>query len=174
METINRNLLSATLRKAMTEEHLWSHNAAKLLNLNPAYVSMMLNPNSFEKAGITAWKRIEDWSNTNDKLCNYKFPISEPVWKPKEKAEAKDYNIQASRNEKKVNGKKPATDLGGITSKKIEVKYEDIDKFPEKNQPANELIVGELRESANETTRIKVALDIEINLVVNGQRVCLS
>ena len=200
METINKNLLSAALRKAMTDEHMWSHDAAKLLNINPIYVSMMLNSNSFDKAGSTAWKRIEDWFNTNDTLANFKFPEGEAIWKPKEKADSIDYNIQSPKSKKKIKdnvvskGKeiisetnKPdqpstpeKTDRGKTTDDKLQKDYlelkskcsglelqialKDKEISNLKELPSAELI-------CTEPLRQKVAIDIEINLVVNGNRI---
>jgi hypothetical protein len=221
METLRKKELSGALRKAMTEEHLWSHDTVKLLNINPQYVSMMLNPNSFDKAGSTAWVRIEDWFKTNDTLANYKFPDGEEIWKPKEKAESKDFNIQSPKKEK-LNGKKVATAPGkgtklesendtlmeafkkGDISDLIYIRQleEERNTLLKKNSElinsvnvlesyntdlnsANKELANKIKinsrelkvescEQTNETIRIKVALDIEINLVVNGQRVCLN
>jgi hypothetical protein len=129
---------------------------------------MMLNPNSFEKAGITAWKRIEDWSNTNDKLCNYKFPISEPVWKPKEKAEAKDYNIQAPKKEK-LNGKMISTALGKGVRLKTETKPVLQETYKKLDLDFSSLEPSKLIEENTELER-RIDLLTENNYVLSSER----
>jgi hypothetical protein len=209
METSTKKELSDALKYALKDEHLWTHQAATLLNLNPQYISMMLNPNSFDKCGITVWSRVEDWFKTKDSLSNYKFPADEPVWKPKEKAEDKDYNIQAPTKAKGVPKmkdpppppeKKQKTEIKPVSKELVEAVIENLQKEEDKkmvheliptmyDKRIEELLAEneELREAIrrkpipNLTETLepavisqKMALDIEINLLINGQRIKLN
>jgi hypothetical protein len=79
----NKKELSEALREAMDKEGLHTRDAARLLNINPCYISMALNDKSWDHLGISAWERIEDWMFTRGPLAEYKFPEGEAVFIPK-------------------------------------------------------------------------------------------
>ena len=83
MSNINKKELSEALREAMDKEMLHTREAARLLNINPCYISMALNEKSWDHLGISAWQRIEDWLLTREPLKIYKFPEGEEVFVPK-------------------------------------------------------------------------------------------
>jgi regulator of replication initiation timing len=85
MSTINRKEISEALVEALNKENIHTREAARLLNLNPVYVSMAKNPNSWDHLGITAWTRLEDWLFTRGPLSEYKIPEGEEIYKPKER-----------------------------------------------------------------------------------------
>lgn len=185
METINKKELSEKLRKALAEEHLWAKDAAQLLNMNPIYVSMMLNSNSFDKAGSSAWNRLNEWAETGDKILNYKFPDGEEIWKPKEKTSNigsfADIITKPGKSGEKAKNKSKENLKSSIIpvindEKENETKANSAKKFIKAvNQEVEKRInlsKSQIKElSVNDAGRIKVVLDIEINLIMNGQRV---
>lgn len=210
MENINKSQLSAALKNALKDEHLWSRDAAGYLNINPIYVSFMLNPNSFDKCGSTAWKRLNEWFLTKEPLSSFKFPEGEPVWQPKkEEPNVKGPGVEAVPGGKKIKKEKPdkkTVDPGSVTKVVKEVVEEKVVKetgektFVPEQDPveihkklvkvaADDIwgkiyaklceyekthVPGEILETTvpSPVTQ-KVALDIEINLTVGGQKIKL-
>lgn len=209
MDQIKQKELSNALTKALKDEHLWSRDAAQLLNINPVYVNWMLNPKYFDKPGSTAWKRVEDWAKTGDQLSSYKFPEGEEVWQPK-KQEA---NVTGNGIEtlgtvkvKKEKKKKEKPESESLTQKSVTKKetekpaLENSDVKKEEKKTVDQIDPKIISAAAdmiwlnlekmwidkdllkaipahtleNTTIRQAVALDIEINLVVNGQRVKIA
>jgi hypothetical protein len=86
MANVDKKSISEALREAMNKEELHTRQAARFLNLNPAYISMSLNPNSWNAMSKMAWFRLEDWFNRREPLSSFSIPEGEEIWKPKEKA----------------------------------------------------------------------------------------
>jgi hypothetical protein len=206
MEITTKIALSEALKKAMKEEHLWSNQTAQLLNTNPLYVTLMLNPKYFKKIGSTAWGRLEEWFKTGDTLSNFKFPSDEVVWKPKEKAESKDYNIQSPKKVKIPKNKIPKPPLAESEKDKTAISGEPVEAV-EKNllaqettkessssshsvpeeflkeiqeeivrvdyviEKKNKALGATISEQPSNTINQKISLDIEINLLINGQKI---
>lgn len=144
MENEQKKQLSDKLKKALLDEHLWAKDAAGYLNLNPTYISMMLNPKFFDKCGATAWKRIEEWANTGDKISNFILPANEKR-REKEKVQEPVSKEPMSKKDKTHS----------------EISPEVIP--PIKVMPDIQI--------AEDPIRLRVALDLEINVHVNGTRV---
>jgi hypothetical protein len=205
MENINKAQLSAALKKALSSEHLWSRDAAKFLNLNPVYISMMLNPKTFDKCGATAWIRLNEWFLTNLPISDFQFPEGEAVWQPKKQEpniEGKGVEtLPAGKKEKKEKKKKEsAVKEIAVTEDKAEQPAEQpIGPTPEINVFLDERLCdaaadrifkkwvdkGMIKDTIaalpvvspsveNTTIRQSIALDIEINLIVNGQKVSIG
>ena len=148
MELTEKKQLSAALKQALTEEHLWTKDAGLFLNINPAYISMMLNPKLFDKAAISAWHRIKEWSTTKGKISDFKLPDGEKVRIPVESVKRKPKEKPAAKTSEKLQTNPPAGNIPGSI----------------------ESTLTELTECA----RVKVCLDIEINLHVNGTKVLIA
>jgi hypothetical protein len=188
METINKKELSEKLRKALKEEHLWTKDASQLLNMNPIYISMMLNSNLFEKVGTSAWQRLNEWAATGDKLSNFKIPEGEEIWKPKEKTSnvgsfvdvgAKPVKVKKLIGKKIINIPEHGVDIETVKRDMEYIKMQEIaddvraqlDNLNSRPAPKNLLVADTLTTEGPQ--RIKIALDIEINLVLNGHRLQL-
>jgi hypothetical protein len=126
MENINKSEVSAALKKALAEEHLWSRDAAKLLNMNPIYISFMLNPKSFDKCGSTAWARAYEWFLTKEPLASFKFPSEEAVWQAKKQ----EPNIEGSGMETIPALKKEKKEKKAKKEKPLKAKKEEEEKQP--------------------------------------------
>jgi hypothetical protein len=147
MELNDKKIMAEHLRDAMNREDLSTREAARCLNLAPYYLSMSQNENSWAAMGRSPWERIEQWHNTREKLTSFRIPEGEEIWKPKEKSV--DPPKKSPVIKEKVAVEKNAEDLPGV----IEIKHSQA--------------------YSPEIQRLKVALDIEINLTVNGQKVQL-
>lgn len=137
MENINKAQLSAALKKALSSEHLWSRDAAKFLNLNPVYISMMLNPKTFDKCGATAWTRLNEWFLTNEPLSDFRIPDGEEIWQPKKQEpniEGKGVEtLPAGKKEKKEKKKKESLEKSKSEQPKQTNHIPDIEKMPEQS-----------------------------------------
>jgi hypothetical protein len=146
MELTTKKVLSEHLRDAMSKEDLSTRQAAKYLNIAPYYLSMSQNKNSWSAMGKRPWERIEEWHDTRDKLSAFQIPEGEEVRKPKEKTDDQVKTKPEIKKEVATIAKTIPQELDPIKKKEPEPSYQ-------------------------ETQRLKVVLDIEINIVVNGQNV---
>ena len=178
METLNKEQISNALREAMNKEDLHTRAAAKALNLNPCYISMAQNPKSFDAMGKTAWIRLEEWFETREPLTAFIIPEGEEIWKPKEKpVKEKDVTLKmdtkptplASKKVKDKVIKEPTYSqefVNNLLSQLADKTDKNVAHPFEVKQPAPD-------QQFTDTARLKVALDIEINLVINGQKIQL-
>jgi len=159
MNPASRQMIMEALREAMSKEELHTRGAAQALNLNPCYVSMALNPKSWDSMGKAAWIRLTNWYNTREPLGSFQIPDGEEIWKPKERDPAA--RITEPETPKKA--------------KKIKVK--DITEKP----VGFNLIVGSNDQNLSlpnikststfsglveDVTRIPIQLDLRINIEV--------
>lgn len=150
------------LLKAMQLEKLGPSDAARKLNILASYVSMSKQEKYWPKMPKSAWDRILLWCNTGETLHHFKIPNGEV-----KKEEAKLTNWP-SKDEMK-----PRIEL---PPKEIARKPAEIIKPDEKiTAPlAVEKSVPLPTQEFTDTARLKVCLDIEINLVINGQKISLK
>ena len=73
------------LRASMNREELHTRQVAKCLNLMPAYISMALNPKSWDSMSKAAWSRLEEWYLSRDKITSFQLPVGEALYVVKEK-----------------------------------------------------------------------------------------
>jgi hypothetical protein len=179
MKPTNCKEISDALIEAMNRENLHTREAARALNLNPCYVSMVQNPKSWDQIGKTAWARIEDWFYTRGPIVLFEIPAMEQIWKPKEKVYTPDPNQDKRQKEKdkieeKIgqevlsNDEKTLSKDRKTNVKKLLKQSKNTNILPshpfEAKQPITE-------QQFTDTARLKIALDIEINLLINGQKV---
>lgn len=192
---MDKKAISEHLIDALNKEDLPRREAARFLNLNPCYVTMAQNENSWDAMGKTAWERMEAWHETRLKISEFKIPEGEEIWKPKEKTRTiqdnpdqwekdkriiKERSIKARRMTEKEFRKMIANpdeedehSLNNMGFNNLEQKekahlfdmYQETEKIAE-----NFRVPGSVH---SESARLKVALDIEINLIINGQKVQL-
>lgn len=171
MNTKDREVIVDALKDAILREELPNRDAAKFLNFHPCYISMANNPKMWDSMGKFSWQRLEEWFLTRDKLSAFKIPDGEEIWKPKEKAEKVKEAINPLVNKDKktlpvipIESHIEGEDIAAVLVKK------KVTPLP----PIKDKILHP--EYSMDTARLKVALDIEINLVVglNGQKVRLA
>jgi len=178
------------LKEAMAREELSIRETARYLNLNPCYISMSGNPKSWDAMSQASKKRIEEWADERCKISEFRIPEGEEIWKPKEKAQSTEHRAQGSGEEKAGSGEQGAESKksqieensiglraqGSGKEKKIKEKGKKIKGKEQKESGIGEVIKvpEEIPFELPDIPRIKFALDIEINLVVNGQRVRIS
>jgi len=162
MTTTDRKQISDALKEAMNKEDLHTRATAKALNLNPCYISMAQNPKSWDSMSNPAWTRLEEWYETREPLKLFQIPDGEPVFTPKER-----YNGE----------RKEAVSLGLRAPNKNKKGVDKVEKLTPpsfQNKPPVKVEIESKQEPQfTDAVRLKVALDIEINLVVNGQKVQL-
>lgn len=85
MTTEEKKDCSEALIRAMEREELHTGEAAKHLNLNPAYISMIKNPKLWDSLPVKAWERVNDWMLSRDSIGAYVIPEGEEIYKKPEK-----------------------------------------------------------------------------------------
>ena len=177
---MDKKTISEHLIDALNKEDLPRREAARFLNLNPRYVTMAQNPKSWDAMGRAAWERMEAWHETRQKISEFKIPDGEEIWKPKEKDQ------EAPKRDVVKHKEGEQTRIAEAVLKKLEEEKdleehspENLDMFDQigKINRGADFIVKEVLpppgDHFTDTARLKVALDIEINLVINGQKVNL-
>jgi hypothetical protein len=81
----DKKAISAALIEQMNREELHTREAARFLNINPCYISMAKNENSWDAMGLKVWYRLNDWYVSNGKLSEFVIPEGEEIWQPKAK-----------------------------------------------------------------------------------------
>ena len=171
--------ISDHLIVALGHEDLPRREGAKFLNLNPCYISMAINPGYLDSLSQAAWGRLEARHNTREKISEYKIPEGEEVWQPKEKpAEVPKKDKDIFKSSAKVSGPEDLSpekkEAAGVMDegKKPATTTRQRSKLTapfavEEKEPGPDI-------QFTDTARLKVALDIEINLVINGQKIHIS
>jgi hypothetical protein len=189
MSTINKKQISEALIKAMQREELHTRESAQKLNLNPCYISMAQNPNSWDAMGKASWIRLEEWFNTNSPLGLFTIPAGEEIWKAKEKPAKTDAanvtfkndksDITAATEKKTKKAEKPPKfnydflkDAKFMNYKEVKAEFTDL-VAREIGKLEQKLTILPVLQTTDSTWQ-KIAIDIEINLVVNGQKVSLQ
>jgi hypothetical protein len=183
MSTINKKEISDALKTALNREELHSREAAKFLNLNPCYISMAQNPNSWDAMGKTAWLRLEAWLDTREAISVFQIPYGEEVWQPKERPAKIEAKAKSKKTEKiwhKAPGPAESTSELTISLAYYEEQRKKVNaelcRLTEENEKLKDIINRSPVEKELTSLPIatqKLALDIEINLLINGQKIRL-
>jgi hypothetical protein len=157
-------LVSGKLKVQRENEHIANVDAARNLGIPANYVSMICNPAQWEKCPAWAWNKANTWYNSGQKLSEYSVARSAVSSSRNDelKPEVKEKLIAETKHAMKKTAKE--------VQKEAQRKDDEKPIAPlavEKNIPAPDV-------QFTDTARLKVALDIEINLVVNGQKVLLQ
>jgi hypothetical protein len=176
--------MSDHLTDALTKEDLGRRDAARLLNLNPCYITMGMNPKFWDSMSKFAKDRIKEWHDSRDSISAFRIPEGEEIWKPAEKESKKvivdgnpkplpslpsDSEVLPQGREKsagkpeKAKGKKKVSKWRSV----------NIDNtIPGKKEPVNGSVL-EAAEALPLPIKQRFTIDLEINLFINGQKIQL-
>ena len=150
--------ISEHMVEAMIREDLSTRAVGKYLGVAPMNVSMLCRQTSFPSISKEAWERFEQWHLSREKISDFKVPV--PGSFESEPAENKELSPEATKT-------KTEADSPELVS------YEEMIKNTRvlnKEEKAARL-KARAKAKAEDPSRIKIALDININLFVNGQKV---
>jgi hypothetical protein len=183
MSTIDKVGIKEKLMAAIDRESLPNREAARLLNIHPCYISMIKNEKSWDGITTKVWERFNEWFQTRDLLVNFQIPEGEEIYKQKEKEVKPSGQFikgiddpmakllsDGIKKDKKAIKKKPSIDFSQefLNLKEKEAEFMDFVALE------LEKIKSQFKQpSPLEGIRQKLAIDIEINLVINGQKVNL-
>ena len=162
----------------------------RMLGINGTYLSMILNKSTWHKCPKSAWEAVLNWLNSGYTLAQFseKFPVKEqpekeaeqPLIKIKPGVLEARQKILAEREKEIEKSMEPI--LTPTFDEFIKIAMQGTDK-PEKSDEqvireavkSHPLAVEALqpKQEFTDTARLKIALDIEINLVVNGHKVSM-
>jgi hypothetical protein len=192
MKPTNCKEISEAFVKAMQREDLHTREAARKLNLNPCYVSMLINPGTWDSLSNAAWTRFQEWCLSNLPITEFHIPEGEPIWVPpvkKEETKVVDKKFPAipkfkdkpSVHKVEKEPKPPKFDYSFLHNKKLSKKEAESELINfigievEKRLHTFSLLPQSISAiPMPDLTKLKVGLDIEINLVLNGQKVRLQ
>jgi len=172
----NKKEIQTRLKAALIEEHLFNAQAARILNFNPAYIAMMLNKKAWDHCPAKAWARVEEALRAG-KISDFKIHEGETLYENRVKASKR---MDAEMFCKVNKDKEPA---GGSSLKPED--QSPVDPPPPPVRNGRRMTEDELQKVLNKignlippenniTQRLRVALDIEITLIVNGQKVTIA
>jgi hypothetical protein len=191
MNPKDKQELSDLLRDAISKEELRTGEVAKFLNLNPCYITFMLNVKYWGSAGAAPWERLKEWVDTRCKISEFKIPDGEQIWQPREKTGKTEEVLKINSTTGSVpQFKEPPMRMSKVkTEKPPQFNYDFLkDKkfinLKEKEADFMDLIARKFDEIAKkfnvseqrfiDPVKQKVSIDIEINLVLNGQKINLK
>jgi len=184
LKFIKPTIMNDIAKKATMEKLLHTIEVEKLeskseiarkLGIRSNYISMILNEKQWPHCPKSAWEAVLNWLNSGYTLAQFseKFPVKE---QPKKESEQPLIKIKPgvleARQKVLAEREKEATIIDKLAETKSEEVREQIIKEAVKSHP----IAVEALQSKQEftdTARLKIALDIEINLVVNGHKVSM-
>ena len=154
-----KHSISEKLNRAIEAEHIMLMEAARNLGTAANYLSMIRNTTQWHKCAKSGWEAVYQWANSGQKLSEY-CPAHGRIAMPENnelKLEAEKWMIaQMKEKMRMVVVEKPA-DKVKLTAP---LPVDPITPEPEHH--------------FTDTARLKVELDIEIYLVVNGQKVKIN
>lgn len=177
-----KHAISEKLNRAIEAEHIMLTEAARNLGTSSIYLSMIRYPKQWPRCAKSGWEAVYQWANSGQKIREYSTAHGRVAMpKPDElKPEVKKVLVQ----ETKEAMKKEAEYIKQQMKKEFENQAlaEGLGRAKEEliREAANisttaplavESVLPEPGQQFTDTARLKVALDIEINLVVNGQKV---
>ena len=133
---------------AMIAEGLTNKEAAEAIGIPDNYLSMIKHPDQWPKCPAQAWVKTVNWLNSGQTLREY--AVKHGKVRPDPEPTQKPPTFPADRIEK------------GSEERKITAPLKVEKAIP---SPGTEF---------TDTARLKVCLDVEINLSVNGQKVQLT
>jgi len=71
MNDISKTNIKTKLEKAMESEDIRSSEAARIFGINPSYISMIKNPDTWVKCPISGWEEVLKWVNSGQGLKEY-------------------------------------------------------------------------------------------------------
>lgn len=180
-----KQLVSDKLRRQRENEHISNTDTGRNLGIPANYVSMMCNPEQWEKCPAPAWNKVNTWYNSGQKLSEYS--TAHAAVSPRQAEELKPEvkkvlvaEVKEALREKGAELTKAGNELLKAFQKPTEI-FTPETRSKETQKPAGYNLVIKEPEYApqpnqqfTDTARLKVALDIEINLVVNGQKVSVK
>ena len=160
--------------------------AARNLGTAANYLSMIRNTTQWHKCAKSGWEAVSLWANSGQKLSEY-CPTHGRIAMPEDnelKPEVKKLLIAETKEALKTESKRDVevkrnmyikTYADAIEEKEKRMNLiEKLEREAEKLQTPVKSVIPEPGNQFTDTARLKVELDIEINLVVNGQKVKIN
>lgn len=146
---------------AMIAEGLTNKEAASAIGIPGNYLSMIKHPDQWPKCPAQAWVKTVNWVNSGQTL--------------------REYAVKHGRFKPDID-ERPAEDQPPPLEPAIRVKPEALEKRRKELAKERKITAPLKVEKAipspgtdfTDTARLKVCLDVEINLLVNGQKVQLT
>ena len=181
-----KHSISEKLNRAIEAEHIMLMEAARKLGTTPNYLSMIRNTTQWHKCAKSGWDAVYQWANSGQKLSEYSTAHGRIAMPENNelKPEVKKVLIAETKEALKAESEREAevkrnlymkTYADAIEEKEKQIALiEKLEKAAEKLRMPVEPVTPEPGQQLIETARLKVELDIEINLVVNGQKVKIN
>jgi hypothetical protein len=195
MNDVAKTNIQNKLLSALEKENLSNVEAGRILGVMPNYISMIKNSNTWDKASVAAWEAVQKWVNSGQRLAEYGERHGKCL-PDKMKVDVNDDLAGMRKSANKDNERffqpgqtqtwtAPVIDV--YDAEKNE-KYPDITKNPIKElkemiakleaentrlaELNNSMVPAELQKHPTQVQ--KIVVDFELNLTVNGKKICLA
>lgn len=170
MNDIAKENIQKKLIKAMETEGVSSEFVARVFEVNSSYLSWLKRPAYWNKLGSPIWEKLLLWVNSGQTLKQYaekkgKFMPKKPL---EEKHEHSTIPIDLKEEKQK---EAISSEQSTTTDVLIKVKPGVIEKRQEELAERNCDV--DLR-MTNTIEKQKIVIDIEINILLNGQKIKLA
>ena len=183
-----KHSISEKLNRAIEAERVTLTEAARNLGTTPNYLSMIRNTTQWHKCAKSGWEAVSLWANSGQKLSEY-CPAHGSIAMPEnnelkpevkkvlvaETKEALRAEAEAEREAEDRRNWNMKTYAEAIEEKEKRMNLiEKLEREAEKLQTPVKSVIPEPGNQFTDTARLKVELDIEIYLVINGQKVKIN
>ena len=161
MNEIAKKATADKFLRALEKEQLSKAEAGACIGFTPANVSYLLNEKYWDRLGIY-WDKILAWVNSGQSLREYSEKHGKVL--PPEKPVKLKITTAGELDPKAFSGKKEPPEI-----KAVDFTPEMKDKIESAERLAKHPYFSDVNEEVQ-----KIRIDIEINLVINGQKIKLA
>jgi len=174
-----KKLISEHLNETLTREDLSKREASEMLGIKPQYISLILNEKYWDSCSAKIWEKVEAWHTSRLPLKEWQHigPFTcQPLESEKNSENEPEKPPEIIQKEKEYKQKRVEASKLKVKQKRKtdpdKIQAEAFSKYSSTEAPfpvIPAVVAPDVQ--FTDTARLKVALDIEINLVVNGQKV---
>ena len=164
MNDIAKNSTKERLERAIEKENLLAQDVAAIFGMAPSYISWIKNPKYWDKVGDHFWDKVLAWVNSGQSLKEYSQKHGKEL--PPEKSVKLKITTAGELN----------PEAFPIQLREESANFKPVDFTPElkdKIETAERLSKHPYFSGVEEQVQ-KIRIDIEINLVINGQKIKLA
>lgn len=170
MNDVSKTNIQTRLIKALETEGISTTSAARCLGIKDTYLSMMKNPENWDKCPAHAWETVLAWVNSGQKIEEYSekhgHVLPEKVMPKPGMVISKVIKVDPPR---KAEPKPAPEPMIKIKPGVLEARQKELAE--RKPKPAPKLYP---LHAVLETKHEKTIIDIEINLTINGKKIMIA
>ena len=176
MNDIAKNSTKERLERAIEKENLLAQDVAAIFGMAPSYISWIKNPKYWDKVGDHFWDKALAWVNSGQSLKEYSQKHGKALPPEKKKTLPPVLIVEKEFTDPVAEALWQQSVDNVAKEKSKNPEFKPVDFTPEmKDKIENvERLAKHPYFSGVEEQVQKIRIDIEINLVINGQKIKLA